>query len=247
MFFQTIFVAVLALVLGLAVCFAGFRLFVVLLPLWALFAGFFGTAQAIQQLFGGGFLATVGSWVFGIVVGVVFAIAAYFFYYAAVVILAATVGYELGVGFMVGLNVSSGFLQFLIGLVLALALSVAVVVFNLPKVFIVALTAVAGAEVILTGILLALGRIPLTELSRGLVGAFIRSSWLWGLVFLAIAVAGVAAQLLTPSMYKVTPYGQGLESFEAPVTAEPTMALPAETPEAIPVPPTSAGPEASAT
>ncbi|HET9981484.1 MAG TPA: hypothetical protein VFQ32_13630, partial [Ktedonobacterales bacterium] len=69
MFFQTVFVALIQILFGLVVCFAGFRLFVVLLPLLALFAGFLVTAQAIQQLFGGGFLATVGSWVFAVVVG----------------------------------------------------------------------------------------------------------------------------------------------------------------------------------
>ncbi len=44
---------------------------------------------------------------------------AYLFYYAAVVILAATVGFEIGVGFMSGLGVTSGFLHFIVGLIVA--------------------------------------------------------------------------------------------------------------------------------
>jgi hypothetical protein len=242
MFFQTIVLAVLALLLGLAVCFFGFRLFVLLLPLWAFFAGFLATAQAVQELFGGGFLATVSSWVFGLAIGVLFAIAAYFFYYAAIVILAATVGYEIGVGIMAGLGVGLGFLHFLIGVVVAAALTAAVIVLNVPKVFIVVLTALGGAGMILTGVLLALGRIPLPALSWGLVGAYVRSSWFWGLVYLAIAAIGIVAQMALPAEYMLKPYGAELGSFEAPEGA--MAAPPQQRPAARP---TSAGPEVPAT
>ena len=226
MFFQTVFVALLALLLGLVVCFAGFRLFVILLPVWGFFAGFLVTAQAVQQLFGGGFLATTSSWVFGFVFGVIFAVAAYFFYYAAVAVLAATVGYELGVGFMAGLGVSSGFLLFLVGLLVAVALTAAVILLNLPKVFIVVLTALAGASMILSGVLLALGRISLTAFHAGLVGAFIRDSWFWSLVYLALVAIGIVAQMLLPATYTVAPYGQEQPSLEAPTPS--TMRRPAQ-------------------
>jgi hypothetical protein len=222
MFFQIVFVSLLALLLGLAFCFAGFRLFVLLLPVWGFFAGFLVTAQAIQQLFGGGFLATTGSWVVGFLVGVVCAIAAYFFYYAAVAVLAATAGYELGVGLLSGLGVTSGVLLFLVGLVVAAVLTAAVIFFNLPKLFIVVLTAGVGASLMLTGILLGLGRISLTGLHWGLVGAFLRDSWFWSLVFIVIAAAGIAFQLLLPERYTLEPYGQDWTSpqgLNAPTSA----------------------------
>ncbi len=216
MFFQTVIVALLAILFGLVTCFAGFRLFVLLLPIWAFLAGFLVTAQAIQELFGGRFLATISSWVFGFVFGVLFAVVAYFFYYAAIVVLAATVGYELGVGFMTGLGVSSGFFHFIVGVIVAVALTAAVILLNLPKAFIVALTALAGASMILSGIFLALGRIPLESLNYGLVGAFIRTSWLWTLVYLVIALGGVFVQLTLPERYGLAPYGQQQTSFQAP-------------------------------
>jgi len=83
----------------------------------------------------------------------------------------------------------------------------AVVFLNLPKALIVALTAGAGASIILSGILLALGRISLAALTWGVVGAFIRASWFWFLVFLVLAGAGIAAQLLLPEEYTLAPYG----------------------------------------
>lgn len=221
MFVQTVFASLLLLLLGLGLCFAGFRLFVILLPMFGFFAGFLVTAQAIQELFSGGFLATVSSWVFGIIIGVVCAVAAYFFYYAAVAVLAATVGYEFGVGIMAGLGVSSGVLQLLVGLVVAAALTAAVILLNLPQMLIVVLTALAGASMILTGVLLALGRVSLATLSLGVVGAFIRDSWFWWLAYLALVVVGVAAQMLLPEEYIWTPYSRERMGSYAPNTQGP--------------------------
>jgi hypothetical protein len=223
------------LTLGLAACFAGFRLFVILLPIWGFFAGFISTAQAIQQLFGGGFLATVSSWVIAFVIGVLFAVMAYFFYYAAVIVLAATVGYEIGVGLMAGFGVNAGFIQFIVGLGVALALSVAVIALNLPKVFIIALTALGGASMILTGILLAFGGVTLETLNLGLVVAFVRSSWFWFLVYVAIVVVGIAAQSMVPDTFKLTPYAQEQTSYQAP-TVQPTTNTPMQ-PYSAPTPP----------
>lgn len=117
MFFQSVTLSLFALVLGLILCFAGFRFFVLLLPLLAFLASFLVTAQTIQELFSGGFLATMGSWVFGFVVGIAFA-------------LVASVGYELGVGIMSGVGVSSGWLLFGGGVVLAAAEVAAVIFLN---------------------------------------------------------------------------------------------------------------------
>jgi hypothetical protein len=208
MFVQTVFISLLQVVLGLALCFAGFRLFVMVLPVLALFGGFLITAQVIQELFGGGFLISAGSWVLGIVVGLLCAVAAYYFFYAAVIVLAATVGYELGVGLMAGFGVNAGLLQFLVGVVVAAVVIAAVIFLNLPKVVIVALTAEVGATMILTGFLLAIGHISPAALHWGVVGAFIRDSWFWFLAFLAIAAAGIVVQLLLPEDFVPEPYSK---------------------------------------
>jgi hypothetical protein len=205
MFFQIVFAALLQILIGVALCFAGFRVFVLVLPIIGFFGGFVVTAQAIQELFGGGFLATISGWVFGFVVGVFAAVIAYFFYYGAVVVLAGVFGYELVTGFLAGLGVTSGFLLFIVGLVIALGLCVLMVLLNVPQLFVIALTALLGASMILTGILLAIGRIPLASLQWGVVGAFLRDSWFWGLIFLVIAGFGAAVQILLPERYNLEP------------------------------------------
>ena len=106
------------------------------------------------------------------------------------------------------MTVSAGFLLFLAGVIVAAAVAAAVILLNLPKVLIVALTAEVGASLILTGILLAVGQLTLTALTWGVVGDFIRSSWLWFLVFVVLVFAGIVAQLRLPEAYTRAPQRQ---------------------------------------
>ena len=98
MTFQLICTAILALIIGLLALFAGYRLFLLLLPIWGFFAGFAIGAQATVLLFGGGFLATVTSWIVGFVVGLIFAVLSYLIYIVGVALLSAAFGYFLAAG-----------------------------------------------------------------------------------------------------------------------------------------------------
>jgi len=71
------------LIMGVLLCFAGYRLFRVLITIWGFFLGFFIGAQAIASIFGQGFLSTPLAWVVGCVSGLVLAAAAYALYAAA--------------------------------------------------------------------------------------------------------------------------------------------------------------------
>ncbi len=73
-FFALMCGGMIALLFGLVLAFAGYRLFLVLLPIWGFFFGFGLGAQSIQALFGDAFLATITSWVVGFVVGAIFAV-----------------------------------------------------------------------------------------------------------------------------------------------------------------------------
>jgi hypothetical protein len=194
MFFQTVFWSLLIILLGLGLCFAGYRFFRILLPIWGFFAGFQFGATIFTNLFGQGFLSTVISWVIGLLVAIAAAALAYLFYEAAVILLAGFVGYELGVGIMTGIGFQPGVIPFLVGLACALAIGVLAVALRFPKLLILFLTAFAGAGGILAGFFLAFGRISLDSLRFGEVGAIVRDSWLWGVSYLALAAAGFAIQ-----------------------------------------------------
>ena len=164
MFFQIVLASLLIILLGLGLCFGGYRFFTILLPIWGFFAGFQFGATIFTNLFGQGFLSTVISWVIGLLVGIFAAVLAYLFYAGAVILLAALVGYQLGVGIMTWIGFQPGFIPFLVGLVFALGIGALAVFLRFPKLLIILLTAFAGAGAILAGFFLALGRISLDSL-----------------------------------------------------------------------------------
>src|SRR5215831_1204874 len=122
MFVQTVLVSLLLILMGLALSLAGYRFFTILLPIWGFFAGFQFGATLFTNIFGEGFLSTVVSWVVGLLVALTAAVLAYLFYAAAVVLLAGFVGYQLGIGVMAGFGVQEGWLTFVVGLLVGLAL-----------------------------------------------------------------------------------------------------------------------------
>src|SRR5262245_33183456 len=150
---EQIIVGIVAIVIGLAWAFYGFKAFVILLPIWAFLVGFAAGASWIQELFGDGFFATVTSWVGGLVVGVVLAVLSYFWYYAAVVILGGALGYTLVAGFL-GSFGWDGFLAILIGLAAAAVVAIITIVLAVPAWLVVVLSAVGGAVAAVNGALI---------------------------------------------------------------------------------------------
>jgi hypothetical protein len=213
MFFQTVFTSLLVIMLGLALLFTGYRFFQILISIWGFVAGFQFGASILSNWFGQGFLTTVIGWVIGLLIGIFAATLAYLFYAAAVVILAGFVGYQLGIGVMAGLGFNEGFVTFLVGLLVGLALVALAIYLHFPKALILILTSLAGAELLLGGVFLALGRITLTGLRFGAVGAIVQDSWFWGLLYLAIAAIGFAAQWRSTQNFVVEDY-----SAENPLT-----------------------------
>jgi hypothetical protein len=192
---ETLLVGGIALLVGVAFMFAGFRFFLILLPIWGFVIGFMAGAQVVGLIFGDGFLATVLGWGIGLVGGIAFAVLSFLFYWVAVVLLGASVGYSIGLGLMAAIGVEFGFLAAAVGVVLGAAVALAVIVLRVPKYLIVLLTAAAGASATLAGIFLLIGRVPLAALSMGAVGAIVRDSVVWIVVWLVLVAIGIVTQL----------------------------------------------------
>jgi len=194
---EAIVLGIFAILIGLAFVFAGFRFFLILLPIWGFFAGFVLGADIVTQLFGQGFLATTTSWVVGFVLAVVCALLSYLYYWFAVIFLGASAGYALGIGLMAWLGLHDGLFVFLVGLVFAAILVVAFIVLRVPKYLVLVATAFGGAFATLTGIALILGRVPLSDLSGGIVGSFVNDSlsWIWVVAAIVLGVAGLVYQM----------------------------------------------------
>jgi hypothetical protein len=196
MSWEGILVGAIAVLVGLAFAFVGYRFFLVLLPIWGFIAGFALTANGIADILGGGFLSTILGWGAGFFVGLLFAVLSYFFWYVAVIVLAGTVGYAIGGSILVALGIDPGFLTFIAGLALGAVFLVGAIVLSVPKWLIVALTAFGGAGAIVVGVALVIGRVPVDALNQGgVVGAAVSDSLLWGLAWLVLAMAGIVVQL----------------------------------------------------
>jgi hypothetical protein len=198
---QVLCASILALLLGLAALLAGYRLFLLLLPIWGFFAGFFIGATVITLLLGDGFLVTVTGWVVGFILGLIFAILSYLFYFIGVAIVAGSIGYALGAGLIYAIIPDANLIAFVVGLISAIIVAGITLVLNLQKWVILTITAVGGSTAILTSILLFFGRIELTDLGTNPVQPVIQDSWFWFIFWILLAAIGIAAQSATTQAY----------------------------------------------
>jgi hypothetical protein len=196
MTFELFCMTIVALFIGLAVCFNGYRWFLVLLPILGFFYGFGLGAQTLQALFGIGFVSSVSSWIVGFIVGLIFAVLSYLFYLVGVALIAGSFGYSLGVGLMGLIGLGAGFLGWLVGVALGVVVAVATLGLNIQKWVIIAITSFSGAGVVVGSLLLAFGRISPADIGGSAVRQIIGDSFWWLLFFLVLGILGFAAQVV---------------------------------------------------
>ena len=205
-FFALACAGLIGILFGLIVCFAGYRFFLILLPIWGFFFGFaFGT-QTIQALFNQGPFTTVTSWVVGFVVALVFAVLAYLFYIAAVALIAGSLGYSVAVGLLMAIGMNMNFIVWLIGIVAGIALAVVVLKFNVQKWVIIIGTGILGAGVILGSFILMFN--PAAQILENPVQVVLKSSPFLMILFLVVAVVGIISQFKASSLYTVPSYNR---------------------------------------
>lgn len=204
--FEGLCVTLIALVVGLAICFNGYRWFLILLPIWGFFWGFLLGAQALQAVFGIGFLATVTSWVAGFIVGAIFAVLSYLFYLVAVALIAGSLGYGLGVGIMGLLGFNFNLLVWLVGIGLAIVVAAVTIYFNIYKYVIIVTTAIGGAGAIVITLMFGYAGLTVARLAENPIRFALQGSPLWTILFLVLAVLGIVAQLATSRTFELEPY-----------------------------------------
>ena len=192
--------AILAVVIGLAFCFGGWRFFLLLLPIWGFVVGFGLGTEAMRALFGDGTFATVTSWIVGFVIAVAFAMLSYLYYYAAIAILAGAVGYVIGASAWGIIGNEQGVIAFVIGLVVGVVFAIGVLALNVPRYLIIVLTGLGGAATVVAGWFLLIGKVPADNVTWWQVGKLISESWFYLIVWGLIAAAGIVAQMRAPAM-----------------------------------------------
>jgi hypothetical protein len=208
MSFELLCVTLIALLFGTAVCFGGYRLFLFLLPIWGFFFGFGLGAQTVQLLFGQGFLATVTGWVVGFLAALLFAVLSYLFYAFAVAVIAGSLGYGLGVAIMGLFSANLTVLTWIVGIVLAVILIFVTFRFNLAKLVIIIATAVGGAAATIGTLAVGVQNVQLATFSENPVQVMLGGSFIWALLFILMAVAGIFWQIQINRSFEVETYNR---------------------------------------
>jgi hypothetical protein len=207
--FEAICFGIVALLMGLAMLFAGFRLFLLLLPVWGFLVGFFVGASALAWLLGDSFLATFMGWAVGFILGLILAILSYLFYLAGVAIIAGSIGYALGSGLVFLVSDDLTVLAFIVGLVAAIIVAIVTLSLNLQKLVLIAITSIGGASAIFTSLMLIFNQIELSDIGTNPVRAVIDQSIFWFLLWLGLAGLGFATQFITSADYELEPPESG--------------------------------------
>jgi hypothetical protein len=217
-FFALAITAMVALFFGSVLAFAGYRFFLVLLPIFGFLFGFGLGAQTVQAIFGEGFLSTLTSWLAGFFVALVFALTSYIFYIAAVSILGGALGYALATGLLMAFGLDFGFLVWLVGIIAGLVFAIGVVLLNIQKYVVIAATALLGAGIIVGTFLFLFGGLPPAELTQNPVRHVLQSSPFWMLVFLAVAALGAAGQFVSTRHWEIDTYNRWDDLSEPELT-----------------------------
>jgi hypothetical protein len=211
MTFELLCATLIALLFGTVVCFGGYRLFLVLLPIWGFFFGFGLGAQSIQLLFGQEFLATVTSWVVGFIVALLFAVLSYLFYAFAVAVIAGSLGYGLGVAIMGIFSADLTIITWIVGLVLAIVVIGITFYFNLAKYVIIVATAVGGAAATIGTLVVGVEHVQLMTLAENPMQLILNGSFIWILLFLLMAGAGIVLQIMANRSWQIESYNRWAE------------------------------------
>ena len=183
-----------AIIAGAVILFAGQFVLRLVIPIWGLFAGFAFGAGLFAGLADERFLGSVLGWISGIVCALLFALLAYLFYAVAVVLAMAAFGFAIGSGLVVALGIDWNWVAVLVGITVGAVLGLISIFGNMPMVVLAVASSIAGAVSVVGGLMLLFGSIDSSDFTQSSFTDAIQNSWLWTLLVVALAVAGIVAQ-----------------------------------------------------
>lgn len=198
----------LLLFLGSLIAFAGYRLFLILLPIYGFFFGLSFGAHSVQALFGDGFLSTSTSWVVGFFAGLLFALLSYLFWAFAVALAAGSLGYALVAGFFGLLGADLDVLVWVIGVAFGILFAIAAIVLNLQKAAVIVATALLGAWTIVGTFLFLFTSATPESIADDGVKMVLDDHPLWFIIFAVVAAAGLLFQFQTNRRYEIERYNR---------------------------------------
>jgi hypothetical protein len=226
-FLGSIIGGAILLFLSALVTFGGYRLFLVLLPIYGFFFGLSFGAHSVQALFGDGFLATTTSWVVGFFVAIAFALLSYLFWTAAVAIVAGSLGYALVAGLFELFGVDLGVLVWILGVAVGIVVGVIALVMNLQKAIVIVATALVGAWGIIGTFLLLFTSATPEQIADSGAKMVLDDHPLWLVLFAVVAAMGMIFQFVVNRAFEVSRYDRWAEATATPMAGPPMAGPPA--------------------
>lgn len=189
-----IITGVLAVLLGLLLCFRGSGALRILLAIWGAFIGFGVGAVAVTQLTGQEYLGTVAGWAGAIVGALVFGALAYLFYAVAVILGFGAMGFVLGQTVAAAVGAEEPWVLTVVGVVAGVVLALLAIATNLPELVLIVISAFAGASITVAGLMVLLDMLDVGSLVGG-ADVSLADHPAWYVGHLVLAVVGILVQL----------------------------------------------------
>ena len=199
-----ILLGVLAFVAGALLCYVGQVVLRLVIPVWGAFAGFVFGAGLVAGFSEEHFLGTVLGWVLGLFFALVFGLLAYFFYAVGVVIATASFGFSIGAGLVVALGIDWNWVAVLLGMLVGAIFGFVAIVTDMPTLLLIGLSAIAGAFIMVAGLMLVFGAVDSADFSEGSVTSHLRDDWWWWVAFFVLALGGGWTQLSNVALARGT-------------------------------------------
>lgn len=181
-------------IVGLFLVFRGYAFARILLTVWGLMFGVVLGGSLLDQYMSSGFLNTAFSITLSIILGLIFATSAYFFFYVAFVFAGAALGFYLGSHFLQLFGVDPNFLTAMLGITAGVIFGIAFIVLNLPRAYLIVVTAFSGAVFTIGGLLLVSKQIPLDYFCYQTAKLAVRYSVFWSMGSFVLAFCGIVVQ-----------------------------------------------------
>ena len=204
----TLLAGAVLLFLGSLIAFAGYRLFLILLPIYGFFYGLSFGAHSVQALFGDGFLSTTTSWVVGFFAGLLFALLSYLFWAFAVALVAGSLGYSLVAGFFSLFDADLNVLTWVVAVAVAIVFGLGAVALNLQKAVVIVATSLLGAWTIVGTFLFLFTSATPESIAESGAKVILDDHPLWFLIFAVVAAAGMLFQFQMTRSYEIERYNR---------------------------------------
>lgn len=216
---DNIVLGIVGVLIGALLCFRGYVAMRLIISLFGAFVGFLLGAGLVAGLTDSSFGQLALSWLVGLLGAVIFGVLAYFSYQLAVVIGMASIGFTIGTTVMAAAGSTSQTATLAVGVLAGIVLAVVAIASNLPAIILVVLTALAGASVAVTGVMVIMGEIGLSRLTVQGVATQMASGWGWYVLYGVLALLGAFSQFRALAGRRRPMRQQWGTPMPAPVTA----------------------------